>query len=57
MNVNKESNKQKENKILERMLEVKKTLSVPFLNTTKIHLLNGFPKIRKAFLNVILKKI
>ena len=57
MNANKEINKQKENKILERMLEVKKTLSVPFLNTTKIHLLNGFPKIRKAFLNVILKKI
>ena len=39
------------------MLEVKKTLSVAFLNTAKIHLLNGFTKIKKAFLNVILKMI
>ena len=39
------------------MLEVKKTLSVAFLNTAKIDLLNGFTKIKRAFLNVILKMI
>ena len=39
------------------MLELKKILSVALLNTTKIYILDGFPKIRKIFLNVILTKI
>ena len=42
--------------MLERMLELKKMLSVTLLKTAKMHLLKRFRKMRKSVLNVILRK-